>query len=234
MQSVDWWKRRIVRFFVFRSYGKRSYRIQKESTVFRHFAGNFDANAQAAYEQLRQEGVIREYAGGSEKFYGLDFIHKIKEIDLLVEDNPAAETAGMIRPSDDEVKDLNYMFWDRTRGRPNSGYYYFYTKKDDSDYWVVMIRTKPGAKPYKIIMGSITDKNSRISKIWRATTKVAEMNKGPFIRKWVENMDQQACGNNRLPSRAAFKIFEHLGRLEEVYTRGRVAYYRVAGDGDSG
>lgn len=229
VQTVDTWKRRIVRHFVFRSYGERSYRILKESTLFEHFAGNFETNAQAAYEQLLQDGIIEKQVVGSKTFYGLDFVHKSNEIESLVKGDPVEETAGMMRPSDNEIKDLDEVFRDHTRGPSNMGHYYFYTKKSDSDYWVVMVKSKPNARPSKIIMGSLADENSRIMKIWRAAVKVSEVNRGsPFIRKWVENVDQQACGNNRQPSRAAFKIFEYIGWLEVSHIKGRIAYYRLA------
>lgn len=229
MKSVDWWKRRIVRHFVFRSYGGIGYRILKEKTLFDHFASNFETNTQIAYEQLLEDGVIKKYPTGSKMFYGLDFVHKINEIDALTKDDQIEETADMMRPSDDEIRDLREMFRDQTRGS-STGYYYFYTKKSDPSYWVIMVKSRPNAKPSKIIMGSLTDKDSRIMKIWNATKRVSEIQRGgPFIRKWVENVDQQACGNNRQPSRAAFKIFEYLEWLEISSMRGRTAYYKRVG-----
>ena len=83
-------------------------------------------------------------------------------------------------------------------------------------------------KPYRIILGSLKVRDSRISKIWRAVQKVSKINKGePFIRKWIENIEQKACGNNRLLSRSAFQIFIHLGWLEVTSKKGNTVYYRV-------
>lgn len=83
-------------------------------------------------------------------------------------------------------------------------------------------------------MGSLEDKNSRITKIWRAVLKVSKINKdNQFIRKWVENIEQEACGNNRLPSRSAFQIFVHLNWLEVVGRKGNTVYYRVTKKGNN-
>ena len=65
-------------------------------------------------------------------------------------------------------------------------------------------------------------------KIWRATLKVSKVNKSePFIRKWVENIEQKTCGNNRLPSKSVFQIFVHLKWLEITGRKGNVVYYKV-------
>ncbi len=65
-------------------------------------------------------------------------------------------------------------------------------------------------------------------KIWRATLKVSKINKDKsFIRKWVENIEQKACGNNRLPSKSAFQIFVHLGWLQVTGKKGNINYYKV-------
>ncbi len=126
-------------------------------------------------------------------------------------------------------KNLRQEFKDAsTRGYTNRGFYYFCTKIDDPNDWIVLIKTKPNARPYGIILGSLEAKDSRISKIWKATLKVSKINKGePFIRKWVENIEQNACGNNRLPSRSAFQIFVHLGWLKVTTQKGNIKFYQV-------
>ncbi len=53
-----------------------------------------------------------------------------------------------------------------------------------------------------------------------------------FIRKWVENIEQKACGNNRLPSRSAFHIFVHLKWLVITGRKGNVIYYKVTKTND--
>lgn len=232
--SVEEWKRRIVKFFLFRSYNGISYRIRNESELFRHFAGAFERNTQTAYAELLSDKIIEEYKENPQTFYGLDFMNKAQEINAMIKNEPFEEKSNIIQPSGNEFKGLREEFRDASsRGWPNRGFYYFCTKDNDPNFWIVLIKTKPNVKPYKIMLGSIESKNSRIMKIWHATVRVSKINKGqPFIRKWVENIEQKACGNNRLPSRSAFQIFVHLGWLKMVGRKGTTSYYVVTKKGE--
>jgi len=234
MFTVEEWKRRIVKFFVMRSYFGNSYRITNEAELFRQFASNYERNTQTAYEELLGEGIIEEIKVNPKTFYTLNFTQKAQEIEAIIKNEPFEEKSHMIKPEPHEFKGLREEFRDATsRGWPNRGFYYYCTKIDEPNYWVVLIKTKPNVKPYKIILDSITKKDSRIMKIWRAAVKVSKINKGePFIRKWVENIEQKACGNNRLPSKAAFQIFVHLGWLEVVTRKGNTVYYKITKERD--
>lgn len=229
MFSVEEWKRRIVKFFMYRTYDGHSYRITNAQELFKTFASNFEQNTQTAYEELRSAKMIEEYKVNNQTFYGLNFAEKSREIESMIKNEPFEAKSDVIKPTDDDFKNLKEEFRDAsTRGWPNRGFYYFCTKIDDPNNWIVLIKTKPNAKPYRIMLGSIKEKDARIMKIWRATLKVSKINKGqPFIRKWVENIEQKACGNNRLPSRSAFQIFIHLGWLEVVGQKGNIPYYKV-------
>ncbi len=229
MFTVEEWKRRIVKFFVLRSHSGNSYRITDETELFKQFAGNFENNTQTAYEELFSSKIIKDIKVNEKVFYTLNFTQKSSEIESIIKNEPFEEKSNLIKPTDKEFKDLREEFRDASsRGFPNRGFYYFCTKTDDPNYWIVLIKTKPNLSPYRIILGSMTDKNSRIMKIWRATLKVSKINKGePFIRKWVENIEQKACGNNRLPSRSAFHIFVHLKWLKITGRKGNVIYYKV-------
>ena len=197
--------------------------------MFRTFAGSFERNTQTAYEELRAAKIIEKYKESPETFYTLNFSEKSQEIEFIIKNEPFEEKSSIIKPTTNDFKDLVEEFRDASsRGWPNRGFYYFCTKTTDPNYWIILIKTKPNVKPYKIILESIKSKDSRIMKIWRATLKVSKINKGePFIRKWVENIEQKACGNNRLPSRSAFQIFVHLGWLEVTARKGKTVYYRV-------
>ncbi len=214
---------------MFRSYGGRSYRITKEEELFNSFASNFERNTQIAYEELRAAKIIEKYRDNSQIFYGLNFSDKRQEIDSIIKNEPFEAKSNIIKPTADDFKGLKEVFRDAgSRGWPNRGFYYFCNNTNDPNFWIVLIVTKPNVKPYRIILGSIKSKDDRIMKIWRATLKVAQVNKGqPFIRKWVENIEQEACGNNRLPSRSAFQIFTHLGWLKETGRKGKTIYYTV-------
>lgn len=229
MFSVEEWKRRIVKFFTYRTYDGHSYRITNAQELFKTFASNFEQNTQTAYEELTTAKIIEEYQVNHQTLYGLNFSEKSQEIDSIIKNEPFEAKSDVIKPTDNDFKNLKEEFRDAsTRGWPNRGFYYFCTKINDPDYWIVLIKTKPNTKPYRIMLGSIKTKDDRIIKIWRATLKVSKINKGqPFIRKWVENIEQKACGNNRLPSRSAFQIFIHLGWLEVAGQKGNTTYYKV-------
>lgn len=136
----------------------------------------------------------------------------------------------MIRPTDEEYQGLKEIFRDASKkGYKNIGFYYFCTKIDDPNFWIVLIKSKPNQLSRRIILGSITDKNSRIMKIWDAVLEISKKCNGEsFIRKSVENIEQKACGNNRQPSRAAFQIFVHLRWLKIVKRGKRTIYYKLA------
>lgn len=229
MLTVEEWKRRIVKLFVFHNTSSTTYKITDESQLFRQFASNFETNTQAAYEQLVADGIIEDVKVDGKTFYTLNFSEKSQEIEAIIKNEPFAEKSNLIKPTDKEFKDLREEFRDASsRGWPNRGFYYFCTKMDDPNDWVVLIKTKPNTPPYRIILGSIKNKRSRIMVIWRAVLKVSKINKGkPFIRKWIENIEQKACGNNRLPSKSAFQIFVHLGWLKITGRKGNVVYYEV-------
>ena len=229
MFTVEEWKRRIVKFFVLRTHPDFSYKIANEAELYKQFASNFEKNTQTACEELLSSKIIEDVKANGKVFYTLNFFEKSSEIESIIKNEPFGEKSDLIKPTDKEFKGLKEEFRDaNSRGRSNRGFYYFCTKIEDPTYWVVLIKTKPNAAPYKIILGSVTDKNSRMMKIWRATLKVSKVNKSePFIRKWVENIEQKACGNNRLPSKSAFQIFVHLKWLEITGRKGNVVYYKV-------
>ncbi len=227
MIEIEEWKRIIVRFFISRSTSSRVYKITDEKNLHEHFKSKFERNTQSAYEELLVSDIITSMQINEKTFYTLNF-DKQSEIEEIIKNDK--HKSNLIKPSYDELKELKEEFRDVPNSRSlNKSFYYFYTKIDEPDYWTVFIKSKPNTPPYKIILGSISDKNSRISKIWQAVIKVSNTNNDkPFIRKWVENIEQKACGNNRLPSKCAFRIFIHLNWLKIVHQKGRVNYYKIS------
>lgn len=228
MYDVEEWKRKIVKYFVSRS-PVTPHVITDERSLFKYFARHFDRNAQTAYEELQGDKIIEKYTTGAKTFYGLNFFDNKSEIERMIKNEPFGKKSDWIKPTREECKGLKEIFRDASsRGWPNRGFYYFYTRLDDPDYWIVLIKVKPNAKPNKVILGSTVNKKSRIMKIWNAVLKVSKTNKGkPFIKKWVENIEQKACGNNRLPSKAAFHIFVYLKWLKITSKKGSTSFYQV-------
>lgn len=90
-----------------------------------------------------------------------------------------------------------------------------------------MHKTKPNNRASRIILRSLKDPDSRITKIWNATLQAASnADNEPFIRKRVEDIEPKACGNNRLPSKAAFDIFVYKKWLTKVL-KGKKTLYKV-------
>jgi hypothetical protein len=117
--------------------------------------------------------------------------------------------------------------WDNEN---NQRTYHYYTKNTDDNFWIVIMRKEKEtqAAEDKVILGSFNDYDSRISRIWRAAQVAgSRAPEGKFVRKWVEDLDPESCGNNRIPSGAAFRLFKKLGLIELVETKGKTEYYRL-------
>jgi hypothetical protein len=77
-------------------------------------------------------------------------------------------------------------------------------------------------------LGSLLDKNSKISKMWKTIVQVWIKNKRePIYKKLAENANQIDFSNNRQPSTAGFTIFQQLGWLKETEKKGNSYYYAV-------
>lgn len=228
MISIKTWRLKIVKFFVVKSY-PYTFRATGSQEVFDSFGSNFDSNAEIAFNELVEDKILLRLVSNEKEFFVLDFIHKMDEIRYLVRTEAYEERAELIQPDKKEFEGLKQEFHSASkRGWPNKGIYYYCTKKDNRNSWVVLIKTKPNVKPYKIILHSLKDPISKISRIWKACVKVYKKNKfQPFFRKQVEDEDQQACGNNRLDSKAAFDIFVHKKWLKIVGRKGRSDLFMI-------
>ena len=201
--------------------------MRNEQELRDNFASNFENSTHIAYNELMRDEIIKR-KDGQIPSYTINY-SKSQKIRSPVNDETDETRADIIQPNIKDIKNLHYEFHDiSSKSLPNKGVYYFYTKNDNSDFWITLIIPKPNVKPYKIILGSLKIKNLRISQIWHAVQKISKINNdGQFIRKCVENIEQKACGNNRLPSRSAFQIFMHLNLLKIVNKKGNVIFYKI-------
>jgi len=226
MISVEEWIRRILEYFVDRSF-YRAYKITRKEEIFESFGSHLDDNAYVAFLELEQKGLILHYTSNGDDFYTIDIYEKEEEIKKIIENENLDKKSEMMQPDESEVQGLEHKFTTRGfRTHPAQSSYYHYTLKDDESAWLTLHKTKPAGKGYRIILGSFKDPNSRISKIWKATVKIGNDNPGGFRRKQVENIEQQACGNNRLPSKAAFDVFVYKKWLIED-KRGKSTFYKL-------
>jgi len=225
--SDDEWTKRILQFFVDRS-TYRVYKVTRKEEVLESFGSHLDDNAYVAFLSLEKKGLILHYTSNGDDFYTIDLFEKKDQIKKILEDENLDTKSEMMQPDESETEGLEYQFTTRGyRAYPTQSSYYYYTKKVDDSYWLALHKTKPATKAHRIILGSFKDPESRIYRIWKATLKIANENYSKaFLRKRVEDVEQKACGNNRLPSKAAFDVFIYKKWLLKEM-KGKKTFYKL-------
>lgn len=223
------YKKTIVEYFVNRSPRGYSYKVRNEQDIFRRFGNRNIKEMQEAFNQLVEDKIIITEMSNEKRYYLLDFIDKPSEIREILRKEPFIERAKMIRPEKEFFDGFDNIFNRVTeRAWPNRGTYYYCIKKDNPEFWKVVIRTKPNVKPNTYVLGDLKDPESRISKMWQVILRVwIENERKPIWKKKAEDADQKVFGNNRQPSTCGFQIFEHLGWLKETRKKGNVIYFVV-------
>lgn len=228
MLSVEEWKKRIVMYMTARSGGYQSYRASGKGEIFRNFGANIDPNADIAFLELLQEKIMLHINSGLKSYYILDFVDKKEAVRLILRGETEKGKLELVQPDESETIDLKLIFTKSADPKLlHRGNYYYYVKENDETFWVVLQKTQINTPAYRIVLGSEKDENSRICRIWKTTAEIGRTNTGLVIRKQVEDRNQKACGNNRLPSKAAFDIFVHKKLLSEVSKKGRTITYRL-------
>lgn len=234
MRSTNEWKKRILQFFVDRSGYGRVYRVTKKDEVLDSFGSHKDTNTYIAWVELETNELILHYVSNGEDYYTIDFFDKQDQITRIIENDELDTRSEMMQPDESEVEGLEYHFVTKGfRTYPEQSHYYYYTKENDESDWICLHKTKPHGKASRIILGSLKDPKSRIARIWEAT-KTAAKNEDdkPFIRKRVEDIEPMACGNNRLPSKAAFDVFTYKKWLISII-KGKKTLYKINSSNDS-
>lgn len=230
VKETDEWKKRVVELFMLRSPPNRLYKALSGDEILSWF-GRYDGDKlKEAFESLINDKVIIQSSSGEKRFYQLNLWEKSAEIRNLIRREPFAERAARVKPNAVYFNGLKEMFTRATeRAWPNRGTYYYCIKEDDTDYWLVLIKTKPTiTKPDRIVLGSLKERDSKISKMWRVVIKVWKKNdKEPIWKKMAEDEDQTIFGNNRQPSTCAFQLFEHLKWIKEIGKKGNKMLYQI-------
>lgn len=229
MQTVIFWKQRILEYLVARS-RHIVYRTSFENEMEKQYSRFIDANYNVALEELKSEDILHERNMGGYLETSLYIIQKKDKIRYYLRMTPNDVRAEIIQPTSAEMKGLKIIFDSSSeRKSPNQGIYYYCKKTDDPNYWVVLIKHSPIKKATKVILGSELDDTSRLSKIKKATKLVSRLNDNKeFVRKKVEDIEQAACGNNRIPSKCAFDVFVHEGFLDVTGQTGLSKKFRLA------
>jgi len=204
------------------------YRVTKKDGVLDSFGSHKDTNTYIAWVQLETDGLILHCISKGDDYYTIDFIDKQNEIARIIDSDELDSKSEIMQPDESEVDGLEYHFLEKGyRAYPEQSRYYYYTKKEDESDWICLHKTKPNNRASRIILGSLRDPSSRISSIWNATIQASKEAEGePFVRKRVEDIEPKACGNNRLPSKAAFDVFTYKKWLSKI-SKGKKSLYKV-------
>ena len=226
--SIIFWKQRILEYLVARS-RHIVYKTSFENEMERQYSRFIDENYYMALQELKNEQILNERNVGGYHETSLYIIQKKDKIRYYLRMTPNDVRVEIIQPSPEELKGLEVVFDSSSeRKYPNQGLYYYCKKTSVPNFWVVLIKHSPNKKATKVILGSELDDSSRISKIKKATKLVSKLaTDGEFVRKNVEDIEQAACGNNRIPSKCAFDVFVHEGFLIITGQKGLSKKYKL-------
>lgn len=226
--SIRHWMGLILAFML--STTNHEIRCSSKEKIFGKLAGQhyLDSNTHIAWETLLRDRLTEQVDG---KFFTIDFSKKTQILELI-NGKSIEEEAEIMQPQKAEFEGLDLVFvTESMRDIQGQGKYYFCTRKDDPQYWVVLVKTSVIGQADRYNLGSFNDLESKISKIWAATQTAAKQAKdGRFIRKRVEEIEPKACGNNRRPSKAALDIFKEIGLVKVVEIRGNSEIYELTGN----
>ena len=143
---------------------------------------------------------------------------------------PAEEVMAKLQPPPSTFEGLEVRHTIITENAwPNQGTYYLCTQIGNPAYWLFLFRSKPNKPVTRTNLGSLEDRDSRISKMWKIIHGLGKTQL-TFYKKQAEDLDQRTFGNNRQPATASFNIFYYLGWLKEVKRRGKQVFYALDKD----
>lgn len=206
--------------------GNHRIRCTTKALILEGIGGGTDQDASQAFDELISEKLIESVDG---KFFTVNLEKKEPIVEII--NSEPEERLDLAQPVQDVLDEYTLRLAAKSKWKyANQRAYYYYTRKDDASSWIVITKKKGAGGDDKIILGSFNNMDSRVSKIWRATKQAAKREPdGKFVRKWVEDLEPEACGNNRMPSGAAFRLFRHLNMIELVETKGKTEYYKLTG-----
>jgi hypothetical protein len=127
-----------------------------------------------------------------------------------------------------------YLYWfdnaENERNFRGQNTYRFYVKKTDNLNFAVQLVAKSMGNAKTIVMGSLNDSDSYISRLWTATVNVSnEAEDGSFILQNLQDKDRIACGNNRQRGKIALDIFRKLGYIQKIGSKGNSTRFKLTG-----
>jgi hypothetical protein len=206
---------------------KKSYAARSKESIFSNFVEHGDKNAENAFSSLLNDGLILKTPCEGGVIYCLNVFEKLVEIECETLGNKSKVMIDIDQPLEKEFNDVDHAFTtEADRAYPNRGKYYHCTKKTDKTYWITLMKPKGNARSKRLVLGSLSDSESRISRIYNAIIVISKGNRnGIIIKKHVEDIEPKACGNTRQYSKASFDVLEYLKKIQAVGSKGRTVKY---------
>lgn len=225
------WEKRIVDWFIVRS-NNGNYESNGLNEILPSLGFQVDSNLYKAWDNLCEKSIIIEARRAAGKTFLLNTWMKTTIIREIVHKDPISEHAKYCRPKSSYFNDMIERFTYTTANVwPNQGTYFFCTSSNDPSFWVVFVKSKPNKNHLTYKLGSIKEKNSKISQMWKTILEVwYNGDKKSIFKKMAEDKNQKVFGNNRQPATAAFVIFSKFGWIKEVSRKGKQIFYDIIDD----
>ncbi|HEY7572238.1 MAG TPA: hypothetical protein VH796_12805 [Nitrososphaeraceae archaeon] len=226
MKSVEEWRKWTLRQLI----GNGIHNVLSENQIRLESGRHYEMNLEYAIRSLMDRGIIMSLESNHERRYVVNF----DKLDLAQQmlNSVTVQEPEIIQPYMAEPD--GYVYWfDNTENDRNfkgQNIYRFYVKKTDSLNFAVQLLAKPIGNAKTIMMGSLNDSDSYISRLWIATANVsAESIDGSFILQNLQDKDRIACGNNRQRGKIALDIFRKLGYIQKVGSKGNSTKFKLTG-----
>ncbi len=210
--------------------GSGVHNVLSENQIHLEAGRHYDANLEHAIRSLMDKGIIMSLESNQERRYVVNF-DKLDQAQFIINSRSDQQTE-VIQPFMAEPE--GYLYWfdnaENERNFRGQNTYRFYVKKTDNLNFAVQLVAKSMGNAKTIVMGSLNDSDSYISRLWTATVNVSnEAEDGSFILQNLQDKDRIACGNNRQRGKIALDIFRKLGYIQKIGSKGNSTRFKLTG-----
>jgi hypothetical protein len=226
LKSVEEWRKWTLRQLI----GNGIHNVLSENQIRLEAGRHYNKNLEYAIRSLMDKGIVMSLESNQERRYVVNF-DKLEQaqriINSIIEQEPEIIQPYMAEPD-------GYLYWfdnaENERNFRGQNIYRFYVKKTDNLNFAVQLLAKPMGNAKTIMMGSLNDSDSYISRLWTATVNVSvEAKDGSFILQNLQDKDRVACGNNRQRGKIALDIFRKLGYIQKIGSKGNSTKFKLTG-----
>ena len=210
--------------------GSGVHNVLSENQIHLEAGRHYNANLEHAIRSLMDKGIIMSLESNQERRYVVNF-DKLDQAQFIINSRSDQQTE-VIQPFMAEPE--GYLYWfdnaENERNFRGQNTYRFYVKKTDNLNFAVQLVAKSMGNAKTIVMGSLNDSDSYISRLWTATVNVSnEAEDGSFILQNLQDKDRIACGNNRQRGKIALDIFRKLGYIQKIGSKGNSTRFKLTG-----